>query len=153
MTDTRTPRDKTNRESTARKRSWSPPSLLPDPDPDENWVYRYVRASTLGVADLKNLSSKLREGWEICPAAEAPGISGVIPDVDSRFGKDNVEIGGLILCRAPKELKQAKRAYLDEKNRQQLASVDSNLMRESDSRMPIFKEKRTRISTDPSDKG
>jgi hypothetical protein len=149
--DKRAPRLDSTREKETRKKSWKPPSLLPDPNPDANWVYRYVRASTLGQADLKNVSAKLREGWELCPAAEAPGVTGVVPDLDSRFGKENIEIGGLILMRAPRELKEAKREYLDEKNRQQLASVDANLMRESDSRMPIFSDKRTKITNNPTD--
>jgi hypothetical protein len=146
----RTSREKSTRETESRKKSWAPPSLLPDPDPSPDWVYRWVRASTLGASDLKNVSSKLREGWEPVPINELDSMKGIVSDMDSKF-KNNVEIGGLILCRAPKELKEAKRQYLDEKNRQQVASVDSNLMRESDSRMPIFKEKRTKISTDPTD--
>jgi hypothetical protein len=57
-------RDMVTREETLRPKKWQPPQLLPDPEPEEGYAFRWIRLSTLGNADPVNISSKLREGWE-----------------------------------------------------------------------------------------
>jgi hypothetical protein len=66
-------------------------------------------------------------------------------DPDSRF-KDNIEVAGLLLCKAPKELMAQRKGYFASKNQAQMDSVDNNFMRESDARMPLFREKRSSTS-------
>jgi hypothetical protein len=66
-------------------------------------------------------------------------------DPDSRF-KDNIEVAGLLLCKAPKELMDQRKAYFAQKNQAQIESVDNNFMRENDQRMPLFREKRSTTS-------
>ena len=58
MADNRLDRDLNTREKTARKRSWSPPELLPNPKPEEGYTYHWVRISTRGESDPMNISSK-----------------------------------------------------------------------------------------------
>jgi len=88
--------------------------------------------------------SKRREGWEAVRIEEQPQFSDMI-DPDSRY-KDNIEVGGLLLCKAPKELMNQRKNYFAQKNQAQMDSVDNNFMRESDNRMPLFKEKRSTTS-------
>jgi hypothetical protein len=66
-------------------------------------------------------------------------------DPDSRF-KDNVEVAGLLLCKAPMELMNQRKSYFSGKNQSQMESVDNNFMRESDARMPLFREKKSSTS-------
>ena len=88
--------------------------------------------------------SKRREGWEPVRIEEQPQFDGMT-DPDSRY-KDNIEVGGLLLCKAPNELMRQRKDYFARKNQAQMDSVDNNFMRESDTRMPLFKEKRSTTS-------
>ena len=60
--------------------------------------------------------------------------------------KDNVVMGGLMLCKAPKELVEERSAHYKETNEAQIRSVDNNLMRESDPRMPMFNERTSKVT-------
>jgi hypothetical protein len=138
----RAPRE--TREQTERPKVWQPASTLPEPDKQEGYVYRWVRVSTLNQNDPRNISAKLREGWEPVRIEEQPKFRMMV-DPNSRF-KDNVEVAGLLLCKAPRELMEQRKAYFAAKNRSQMESVDNNFMRESDARMPLFKERRSTTS-------
>jgi len=144
MAENRLDRDLNTREKVARKRSWAPPELLPTPKPEEGYAYHWVRISTRGEADPMNISSKLREGWEPVKASDHPEVH-VMTVEDERF-KDNVVIGGLMLCKAPKEFVEDRNAYYLNQASAQINSVDNNFMRENDPRMPLFSERKTTVS-------
>ena len=55
-------------------------------------------------------------------------------------------IGGLMLCKAPKELVDERNAYFSEQADAQIKSVDNNLMRENDPRMPLFNDRKTKVT-------
>lgn len=141
----RTLRTEESREATKRKVTWTRPNSIPDPKPQPGIEYRWIRTSTLGQADMTNVSSKFREGWEPVKAEDHPELK-VLTDVDSKF-QGNVEVGGLLLCKNSTDNMDARREHYKEKNDQQIASVDNNYLRESDSRMPVLRpEKVTRTS-------
>ena len=139
-----TPRDLTTRTSAERPRQWAPAELLPEPDKQPGYAYRWIRTSTLNEADPRNVSSKLREGWEPVGIEEQPKFR-LLADPNSRY-KDNIEIGGLLLCKTPEEFVEQRNAYFADQARSQTEAVDNNLMRESDPRMPLFKEKKSATS-------
>lgn len=143
-TQTRTPRELESRERTLRPTAWRPPETLPMPDARPGWVHRYVRISTLGTADPSNISSKLREGYEPCRAADYPELM-MHASTDERF-KGGVEVGGLLLCRIPEEFVKHREAYYNGLNKSQVDSVDNNFLRENDPRMPLFSEKRSKVT-------
>ena len=138
MAENRITREVDTREFAERPKQWMPPELLPEPDKEPGYIYRWIRSSTLGTADPRNLSSKFREGWEPVRVEEQPKFILLI-DPNSRF-KDNIEIGGLLLCKTPEEFVEQRNAYINKQTALQTEAVDNNLMRQSDSRMPIFKE-------------
>ena len=144
MATNRITRETDNREFSERQKQWMPPELLPEPDKEPGYVYRWIRSSTLGTADPRNLSSKFREGWEPVRIEEQPKFAMLI-DPNSRF-KDNIEIGGLLLCKTPEEFVEQRNAYINKQTAQQTEAVDNNLMRQSDARMPIFKDSKSDIS-------
>lgn len=142
---TRKSRNEDSREVTfQRPEAWRPPEALPSPDPRPGWSHRWIRLSTLGTADPSNISSKLREGYEPCKADEYPELM-MHATTEGRF-KGNVEVGGLMLCRIPEEFLQQKSAYYANQNKAQMESVDNNFLRESDPRMPLFSDKKTKVS-------
>lgn len=127
-----------------RAESWRPPETLPPPDARQGWTHRWVRTSTLGVADPTNISSKLREGYEPCKGEDYPELM-MHASTDGRF-KGNIEVGGLLLCRIPTEFLQQRMQHYDNQNKAQMESVDNNFLRDSDPRMPLFSEKKTKVS-------
>lgn len=132
------------REQSARPQVWQPASTLPEPDRQAGYTYRWVRVATLGQNDPRNISSKLREGWEPVRIEEQPQFR-MLTDPNSRF-KDNIEVAGLLLCKAPTQLMEQRKEYFARKNQEQMESVDNNFMRENDARMPLFRERRSTTS-------
>jgi hypothetical protein len=141
MAEQRLPREVQTRQQDVRPEAWKPPELLPEPDKQAGFSYRWIRVSTLNTADPRNLSAKLREGWEPVKVEEQPKFQLLI-DPTSRF-KDNIEIGGLLLCKTPVEFVEQRNAYYSKQTQAQTDAVDNNLMRQSDPRMPLFKESKS----------
>ena len=144
MAENKTPREMQTRELTERPKQWAPPELLPEPDKQPRYAYRWIRTSMLNQADPRNLSAKLREGWEPVGIDEQPKFQ-LLVDPNSRF-KDNIEIGGLLLCKTPDEFVQQRNEYYAKQTQAQTEAVDNNLMRQSDARMPLFKESKSQTS-------
>jgi hypothetical protein len=140
MAENRKPREIETRQQSLRPETWKPPELLPEPDKQAGFAYRWIRVSTLNNADPRNLSAKLREGWEPVRAEEQPKFQLLI-DPNSRF-KDNIEIGGLLLCKTPDEFVRQRNEYYKIQGDQQMEAVDNTLMRQSDPRMPLFNERK-----------
>jgi len=144
MAEVRTKRDVETRATYERPTEWAQPELLPEPDKEAGFSYRWVRVSNLNVADPRNLSAKLREGWEPVRVEEQPKFQ-LLVDPNSRF-KDNIEIGGLLLCKTPTEFVQQRNAHYAKQSQAQTEAVDNNLMRQSDPRMPLFSERKSSTS-------
>ena len=145
LADSRANRETETRAKDERPRSWAPPTLLPDPEPEAGYTFRWIRVSTLGQADPRNVSSKIREGWEPVRAADHPEISMYLDNDNARF-KDNVVVGGLLLCKTPAEMVDQRNAYYQAQADAQVRSVDNHFMRESDPRMPLFSERKTSVT-------
>jgi hypothetical protein len=144
MAENRVNRETTTRDATARKRAWQRPELLPSPNPEPGYEFRWVRVSTQGQVDATNVSSKLREGWEPVKATDHPEITMVT--IENQRFKDNVVIGGLMLCKAPVEMVQERNEYYSIQANAQMQSVDNNLMRENDPRMPLFNDRKSKVT-------
>lgn len=144
MAENRISRDLESRDKKTRTKAWQRPDVLPTPNPRPGYKHHWVRLSTLGVTDATNISSKLREGWEPVKATDYPEITMVVVE-NERF-KDNIVISGLLLCKAPTELVEERNSYYQQQTRSQMQSVDNNLMRENDPRMPLFNERRTKVT-------
>lgn len=144
MAENRIDRELQTREKKVRKKAWTRPETLPSPTPQDGYAYRWVRVSNQGQTDATNVSSKLREGWEPCKAEDHPEITMVTVEQE-RF-RDNVVIGGLMLCKAPQEMVTERTEYFTQQTDSQMQSVDNNLMRENDPRMPLFNERKSRVT-------
>jgi hypothetical protein len=145
MTETiRKSRESETRAAIQRPAKWMPPQLLPDPTPEDGYAFRWIRVSTLNKDDPTNLSSKLREGWEPAKAADHPEL-GIVASGQGRY-PDNVIIGGLMLCKIPKEFMEQRAAYYQQQTDTQMNSIDNNFMRENDPRMPLFKERSSKVT-------
>ena len=144
MAENRLTRELETRAVAERPKQWQQPELLPEPDKQPGYSYRWIRVSTLNTADPRNLSAKIREGWEPVSIEEQPKFR-LLVDPTSRY-KDNIEIGGLLLCKTPCELVEQRNDYFANQTRQQTEAVDNNFMRQSDARMPLFRERKSTAS-------
>jgi hypothetical protein len=146
MAEQRNKRDAESREVEQRPSdSWMPASVLPTPDPEDGWVFRWIRTSTLGHADNTNVSQKFREGWIPVKSEDKPELN-VMSDINSRF-EGNIEIGGLLLCKAPEDKVQQREEYFQSMAESQMESVDNNFLKQNDPRMPVLKPERSTRTT------
>lgn len=140
---TRENRDLNTRDTTSRKKTWQPADLLPTPAPQEGYDFRYIRKSIMGQSDPTNVSRSYREGWEPCQLIDHPELA-LSVDVDAK-NSGIVEVGGLILCKMPVEMIQERERYFSTHTQAQVDSVDANLMRDNDPRMPLFKDSKSQV--------
>jgi hypothetical protein len=144
MADNKLARELETRAQQERPKQWAPAETLPEPDKQPGFAYRWIRVSTLNQTDPRNLSGKLREGWEPVKVSEQPKFQLLI-DPNSRF-KENVEIGGLLLCKTPSEFVEQRSAYFNNQTQAQTLAIDNSFMRENDPRMPLFAERQSKTS-------
>lgn len=144
MAEPKLTRELESRETQMRPKQWAPAELLPEPDRQPGFNYRWIRVATLNNADPRNLSAKMREGWEPVSITEQPKFQLLI-DPTSRF-KDNIEIGGLLLCKTPSEFVEQRSAHFNDQTQAQTLAIDNSFMRENDPRMPLFNERKSTTS-------
>jgi len=137
-------RELDTREQVERPKQWMPPQLLPDPNPEEGYAFRWIRIASLGKDDATNISGKLREGWEPVRASDHPEIR-LFGSTNGKF-PDSIEVGGLLLCKTPVEFTGQRNDYYRKQAEAQMNSVDNTYMRENDPRMPMFKERKSTVT-------
>jgi len=125
----RTPRANNTREKTAQRKPWAPPSMLDAPPAPDGYQHRWIRAEVRGFDDRKNISAKLREGWELVRQDEYPDFES--PVIDSGKYEGVFGVGGLMLARIPIETAKERTAYFEQRNADQMEAVDDNMMREN----------------------
>jgi hypothetical protein len=103
-----------------------------------------VRIASNGQDDPTNVSGKLREGWEPVKAEDHPELQ-LYAIAEGRF-KGGVEVGGLLLMKTPTRLVEQRNMHYNRQTQGQMEAVDSSLMKENDPRMPLFNERKTRVT-------
>ena len=143
-TNSRTPRDSENRESSQRKMVWQPSRLLPTPNPRDDVDFRYVRVASAGSIDNMNHSQALRDGWEPVQAQEVPECGAIISDVGS--DKGNVVLGGMMLCKRPKYIGDQVREMVAQESRDQIAAVDNNYLSDQNQYGKKYTDNKSRVT-------
>ena len=141
----RADRDAESREMEKRPEPWKPASLLPTPRPLPGIRFRWIRISTLGQSDLKNVSSRFRERWTPVNKADHPELE-VLSDKNTEW-PDGIQIGGLLLCKTAAELVDQRSAYFNKRSQDQLSAIDTDVLRYSNPLMPMARpERRTNVT-------
>ena len=125
----RTSRAETTREKSVRRKPWAPPSMLDAPPAPDGFKHRWIRAETRGFNDSKNISAKMREGWDLVRKDEYPDFEA--PVVDSGKYEGVFGVGGLLLARIPVETVAERTDYFLQRNADQMTAVDQDMMREN----------------------
>jgi len=143
--NTKTPRASQTRSKSERPKVWVPPSSLDAPPAPEGFRYRWIRAESMGFQDTKNVTGRLREGYELVRAEEVENASDY-PIVDEGRYKGVIGVGGLLLAKVPEEIAKQREAYMRGQHEARNEAVEHDLMKEQDKRMPINIERQSRVT-------
>jgi len=140
----KTSRASQSRAKTAKKTTWTPPSSLDAPPAPDGFHHRWIRAETMGFDDTKNMSGKIRSGYELVRADEYPGSE--YPSVQDGKYKGVIGVGGLLLARIPVEVVKSREAYFNSMTQDADTAIERDLMKEQHPGMPINAERQSRVT-------
>ena len=143
--DKNTSRANDTRSKSERPKVWVPPSSLDAPPAPDGFRYRWIRAEVVGYQDTKNITSRLREGYELVRAEEVENASDY-PVLDEGKYKGVIGVGGLLLAKVPVEIAKQRQEYMTQRHEERNEAVENDLMKEQDNRMPINIERQSRVT-------
>ena len=139
-----TSRANQTRSKSERPKVWVPPSSLDAPPAPKGFRHRWIRAESVGCDDTKNISGKLRSGWELVRADEYENSE--YPVVKDGKYAGVIGVGGLLLARIPEELAKQRDEYFKKQTEARDEAVENDLMREQHPSMPINVDRQTRVT-------
>ena len=143
--DKNTSRANQTRSKSERPKVWVPPSSLDAPPAPDGFRYRWIRAEVIGFQDTKNITGRLREGYELVRAEEVENASDYPVLEDGKY-KGVIGVGGLLLAKVPVEIAQQRQNYMADRHKDRTEAVDNDLMKEQDKRMPINIDRQSRVT-------
>ena len=143
-------RASTTRAKTEKPKVWTPPSSLDAPPAPDGFRHRWIRAESMGQEDTKNMSGKIRSGWELVRADEYPGEE--YPSVTEGRYAGVIGVGGLLLARIPEEVAKSRELYFKQMTQDREQSVENDPLKEQHPSMPINQDRQTRVTFGGSEK-
>jgi len=140
----KTSRASETRSKTERPKVWTPPSSLDAPPAPSGFRHRWIRAESLGFDDTKNISGRLRSGYELVRADEYPDHE--YPSIKDGKYAGVIGVGGLVLARVPEEIAKSREEYFARRTREREEAIANDPMKEQHPSMPISKERQTRVT-------
>ena len=140
----KTSRASSTRSKTERPKVWTPPSSLDAPPAPDGFRHRWIRAESLGFSDTKNVSARLREGFELVRADEYPNTQ--YPVITDGKYAGVIGVGGLLLARISEEIAKQRAAYIESLAKGQDEAVEHDLMKEQHKSMPINVDRQSRVT-------
>ena len=146
----KTSRASQTRAKTEKPKVWTPPSALDAPPAPDGYRHRWIRAESMGFDDTKNITGKLRSGWELVRSDEYPNED--YPSIQTGKYSGVIGVGGLVLARISEELAQSREQYYREVNADRNEAVENDVLKEQHPSMPINQERQTRVTFGGSNK-
>ena len=143
--DKNTSRANDTRSKSERPKVWVPPSSLDAPPAPDGFRYRWIRAESVGFQDTKNITGRIREGYELVRAEEVENASDY-PVLDEGRYKGVIGVGGLLLAKVPEEIAKQRQDYMTQRHEERNEAVENDLMKEQDNRMPINIGRQSRVT-------
>ena len=140
----KTTRASQTRAKTEKPKVWTPPSSLDAPPAPDGYRHRWIRAESMGSDDSKNVTGKLRSGWEFVRADEYPNEN--YPSITSGKYAGVIGVGGLVLARIPEELAKQREAYYQQMTQDRNDALENDVLKEQHPSMPINQERQTRVT-------
>ena len=104
----------------------------------------------MGQEDTKNMSGKIRSGWELVRADEYPGEE--YPSVTEGRYAGVIGVGGLLLARIPEEVAKSRELYFKQMTQDREQAVENDPLKEQHPSMPINQDRQTRVTFGGSEK-
>ena len=141
--------NKASRASQTRAKSekpkvWTPPSSLDAPPAPDGYRHRWLRAESMGFDDTKNMSGKMRSGWDLVRADEYPDYD--YPSLNEGRYAGVIGVGGLVLARIPEELAKQREAYFNQMTQDRNDALENDVLKEQHPSMPINQDRQTRVT-------
>ena len=115
------------------------------PPAPEGFAHRWLRTEINGLDDRKNLTARLREGYELVRADEYPDWD--LPSIQDGKHAGVISVGGLVLGRIPIDLAKQRDEYYRQQANNQQEAVDNDFLRENNPTMPLQKpERQSRVT-------
>jgi hypothetical protein len=140
----KTPRASQTRATEKRPTTWTPPSSLDAPPAPAGFRHRWIRTEVLGFDDTKNMSGKIRSGWELVRADEYPDSE--YPSVKDGKYAGVIGVGGLVLARIPEEIAKSREAYFRKQIEAREEAIENDLYKDQHKSMPINSDRQTRVT-------
>ena len=137
-------RESETREKTTRRKPWAPPTSLDAPPAPKGFKHRWIRAEIVGQLDNKNVSARLREGWEFVRSDEYPDTEW--PQLDSGKYQGVIAVGGLMLARIPKEIVKERASYFAQMTQDKDDAISNDPLKDQHPSMPVHNESRSRVT-------
>ena len=137
-------RESETRAKTERRKPWTPPSQLDAPPAPAGFKHRWIRAESVGQMDQKNVSARLREGWEFVRGDEYPNVEW--PQIDSGKYSGVIAVGGLMLARIPKEIVKERATYFAQMTQDKDDAIANDPLKDQHPSMPVHNESRSRVT-------
>tara|TARA_Y200000002_G_scaffold216858_1_gene178925 strand:- start:902 stop:1360 length:459 start_codon:yes stop_codon:yes gene_type:complete len=141
---TKTPRVSQTRAKQEKPKVWSPPSALDAPPAPDGYRHRWLRTELMGTEDTKNMSGKLRSGWELVRGDEYP--EDLYPTVDSGKYQGVIGVGGLVLARISEELAQSREEYFRKMTQDRDEALDNDVLKDQHPGVPINQDRQSRVT-------
>ncbi len=142
--ENKTSRASETRVKNDRPKVWTPPSSLDAPPAPDGFRHRWIRAESVGFDDTKNISGKLRSGWELVRADEYPDSN--YPQVKDGKYAGVIGVGGLLLARIPEEIAKSREEYFTKRTQDREEAIANDPFKEQHPSMPISKDRQTRVT-------
>jgi hypothetical protein len=140
----KTSRASQTRAKTEKPKVWTPPSSLDAPPAPDGYRHRWIRAESMGFDDTKNMSGKVRSGWDLVRADEYPEHD--YPSVNEGRYAGVIGVGGLVLARIPEELAKQREAYFNQMTQDRNDALENDVLKEQHPSMPINQDRQTRVT-------
>ena len=140
----KTSRASETRSKTERPKVWTPPSSLDAPPAPDGFRHRWIRAESLGFDDTKNITGRMRSGYELVRADEYPEQN--YPVVKDGKYAGVIGVGGLVLARVPEEIAKSREDYFARRTKEREEAIANDPLKEQHPSMPISKERQTRVT-------
>ena len=140
----KTSRASQSRDKSKRPQTWTPPSSLDAPPAPDGYRHRWIRTEVLGFDDTKNMSGKMRSGFELDRADEYPDSQ--YPQMKDGKYAGVIGVGGLVLARIPEEIAKSREDFFKKQTQAKDEAINNDLMKEQHSSMPINAERQSRVT-------
>ena len=98
----------------------------------------------MGFDDTKNMSGKMRSGWDLVRADEYPDYD--YPSLNEGRYAGVIGVGGLVLARIPEELAKQREAYFNQMTQDRNDALENDVLKEQHPSMPINQDRQTRVT-------